>query len=144
MKATFAFATAFSIFASIASAEAPKWGDDLSKTIGQARRENKLGFILVGREGCGNCKATKALVEQGKIPVTADTFVAADINIDDQKSEAEFRRKYKKLEFGSTLPFVVVTDSSGKALAHAGGFKGAEHWTKVIEEAKAKTAAVKK
>ena len=55
-------------------------------------------------------------------------------------------RKYKKLEFGSILPFVVVTDSRGKALAHASGFKNADHWTKVIEEAKAKaaTTAVKK
>ena len=144
MKATLAFLTVFSVFASISTAEPPKWGDDLSKTVSQARRENKLGFILMGRENCGNCKATKALVEQGKIPVTAETFVAADINIDDQKSQAEFMRKYKKLEFGSTLPFVVVTDSSGKALAHAGGFKGADHWTKVIEEAKAKTATTKK
>ena len=103
-----------------------------------------LGFIVLGREQCGNCQATKRLVNEGKIPVSTDTFVIADLNIDDQKTQAEFMRKYKKLEFGSTLPFVVVTDSRGKALAHASGFKGADHWTKVIEDAKAQAATAKK
>ena len=124
-------------------AEVPKWGNDLSKTIHQATRENKLGFVVLGREACGNCQATKRLVNEGKIGVTADTFVTADLNIDDQKTQAEFMRKYKKLEFGSTLPFVVLTDSRGKALAHASGFKGADHWNAAIEEAK-KKAPVKK
>ena len=126
-----------------AFAEVPKWGNDLSKTINQATREKKLAFVVMGRENCGNCKATKRLVEEGKIAVTADSFVIADLNVDDQKTEAEFSRKYKKLEFGSTLPFVVLTDSRGKALAHASGFKGAEFWNKAIEDAKAQSTAKK-
>jgi predicted Rossmann fold nucleotide-binding protein DprA/Smf involved in DNA uptake len=135
---------ALAILTTVTFAEAPKWGDDLSKTVHQATRENKLGFIVLGREQCGNCQATKRLVNEGKIPVTTDAFVIADLNIDDQKTQAEFMRKYKKLEFGSILPYVVVTDSRGKALAHASGFKGADHWTKVIEEAKAQAATAKK
>jgi hypothetical protein len=126
-----------------ALAEAPKWGDDLSKTIHQATRENKLAFIVLGRENCGNCKATKRLVNEGKIAVTADTFVTADLNVDDPKTEAEFSRKYKKLEFGNVLPFVVLTDSRGKAVAHASGFKGADYWNKAIEDAKQQSTAKK-
>ena len=54
-------------------------------------------------------------------------------------------RKYKKLDFGDSLPFVVLTDSRGKALAHANGFKGADFWNKAIEDAKkSSTAAAKK
>ena len=126
-----------------ASAEVPTWGNDLSKTIHQATRENKLAFIVMGRENCGNCQATKRLVKEGKIAVTADTFVTADLNVDDQKTEAEFSRKYKKLEFGNTLPFVVLTDSRGKALAHTSGFKGADFWNKAIEDAKKQSTAKK-
>ena len=142
MKTTLAILCALT---STLLAEAPKWGDDLSKTVHQATRENKLGFILLGREACGNCQATKRLVNEGRIAVTADTFVTADLNIDDQKTEAEFMRKYKKLDFGDTLPFVVLTDSRGKALAHANGFKGADFWNRAIEDAKkSSTAAAKK
>ena len=67
------------VLTTVAFAEAPKWGDDLSKTVHQATRENKLGFIVLGREQCGNCQATKRLVNDGKIPVTTDTFVIADL-----------------------------------------------------------------
>lgn len=140
MKTVLALLTTLTI---TAIAEAPKWGSDLSRTIHQATRENKLGFIVLGREACGNCQATKRLVNEGKIAVTADSFVTADLNIDDPKTEAEFSRKYKKLEFGNTLPFVVLTDSRGKAITHASGYKNAEFWNKAIEDAK-KQAPMKK
>ena len=53
----------------------------------------------------------------------------------------EFTRKYQKEKFGSTLPFVVITDSHGKALASSSGYKSPEAWTALIEEAKKKIAA---
>jgi thioredoxin-related protein len=131
-------------FTTSAFAEAPKWGFDVSKAIMQAGKENKLTFILAGREGCGNCQATKKLVNEGKVPVTAEAFVAADIDVDNQKSQAEFDRKFKKAKFGTTLPFVVITDSKGKILASYSGMKSEADLTKIIEEAKSKTTAVKK
>ncbi len=97
----------------------------------------------MGRENCGNCQATRKLVNESKVPVTAEMFVIADINVDDQKSRAEFDKKFKKEKFGSTLPFVVITDSKGKALASYNGFKDAATLTKMIEDAQKKAATAK-
>jgi hypothetical protein len=80
-------------------------------------------------------------VNEGKVPVTADTFVIADIDVDNAKSRAEFDRKFKKEKFSTTLPFVVITDNRGKALASYSGMKDAATLTSMIEEAKKKTAA---
>lgn len=125
-------------------AEAPKWGTDVSKAVSAATREKKLGFILMGREACGNCQAVRRLVNEGKVPVNAETFVIADINVDDQRSQAEFDKKFKKEKFGNTLPFVVITDTKGKALASFSGAKDAESLTAMIEDAKKKAAAAPK
>lgn len=127
-----------------AFAEAPKWGNDVSKAISAAGRDKKLGFILMGREACSNCQATRGLVNEGKVPVTADAFVIADINVDDQKASSEFTKKFKKEKFGDTLPFVVITDSKGKALASFSGYKDAASLTAMIDEAKKKAAALPK
>ena len=100
-----------------------------------------MAFVLLGRPTCGNCNATKAMIKEGKIPVTADAYVMGDLNIDDAKTQAEFMKKYGKETFGSTLPFVVVTDAHGKALASSGGYKNAEQWKTLLEEAKTKATA---
>ncbi len=124
-----------------AFAEPPKPLDDLRKTLSAAGKEQKMAFVLLGRPACGNCNATKAMIREGKIPVTADAYVMADLNTDDAKTQAEFTRKFSKETFGNTLPFVVVTDARGKALASSSGYKSAEQWTALLEEAKAKAAA---
>jgi thioredoxin-related protein len=126
-----------------AFAEAPKWGTDVSKAISQAARENKMGFILMGREACSNCQATRKMVNESQVPVGADAFVIADINVDDQKSRAEFERKFKKEKFGDVLPFVVITDSHGKALASYSGYKSAAALTEIINTAKTQATAKK-
>ena len=60
------------LFSGSAIAEAPAWANDVSKAISQAGKEKKLGFILMGREACGNCQATRKLVNEGTVPVTAE------------------------------------------------------------------------
>ena len=62
-------------------------------------------------------------------------------HIEDSRVQAEITRKYQKEKFGNTLPFVVITDSHGKALASSGGYKSAEAWTALTAEAKKKAAA---
>ncbi|MDB5694436.1 MAG: hypothetical protein JWO81_3499 [Alphaproteobacteria bacterium] len=143
MKILTAFCLGFLLVGS-AIADAPKWATDVSKAVSQAGKEKKLGFILLGRVACGNCQATRKLINEGKIPVTADTFVIADINVDDQRARAEFEKKFKKEKFGDTLPFVVITDSRGKALASYNGFKNAATLTLLVEDAKKKAEATPK
>ncbi len=129
------------VLACSAFAEAPQPLTDMHKTLSAAGQQQKMAFILLGRPTCGNCNATKAMIREGKIPVTADTYVMADLNIDDAKTEGEFMRKYAKEKFGSTLPFIVVTDAHGKALASSSGYKDAAQWTAILEEAKTKAVA---
>jgi thioredoxin-related protein len=129
------------VLAFAAYAEPPTPSDDLRTTLTAASKEKKMAFVLMGRPSCGNCNATKAMIKDGKINVTAAEFVMAYLLIDDPKVEAEFTRKFRKAEFGDTLPFVVVADSSGKALATTTGGKSAADWNKMNAEAKKKTTA---
>jgi thioredoxin-related protein len=129
------FASSLALFA-----EAPQPASDLHKTLSTAAQQQKMGFILMGRATCGNCNATKAMIRDGKIPVTASDYVMADLNIDDPKTEADFMRKCGKEKFGETLPFVVITDSHGKAVASSGGYKGPDQWNALLADAKAKAA----
>ncbi len=131
----------FTLIATALQAEAPKWADDVSRAILQAGREKKLTFILLGREACGNCQATRKLVNESKVPVTAETFVIADIDVDNQKSSGEFEKKFKKEQFGDVLPHVVITDSRGKVLSSYSGFKTAADLTAIVDGAKAKAVA---
>lgn len=140
MKTHFASFAALLAFSFVLLAEAPKPIDDFRKTLSAAQKGQKMGFILLGRANCGNCNATKRMIGDGKIPVTAGEFVLGDLNIDDPKTEAAFMRKYGRVKFGETLPFVVVTDSKGKVLASSGGAKSAAGWTALIAGAKAKMA----
>jgi thioredoxin-related protein len=129
------------VLATAAFAEPPTPGTELRKTLSAAAEQQKLAFVLLGRPTCGNCNATKAMIKEGKIPVTAADYVMADLNIDDQKTQGEFMRKYGKEKFGDTLPFIVVTDSHGKALASSGGYKNAEQWTALLASARSKVSA---
>ena len=142
MKALLTLAVVFT--ASSLLAEPPSWGTDVSKALSQAKKENKMGFILMGREACGNCQATKKLINEEKVPVSADKFVVADINVDDARDNAEFQREFKKEKFGSMLPFVVITDSKGKALASYSGYKSQADLTALINDASTKAAATEK
>jgi hypothetical protein len=119
-------------------AEPPQPQNDFRKTLTAASKENKLGFILLGRPTCSICNHTRAMIREGKIDVSSADFVMADLNIDDSRTEAEFMRKYGREKWGDTLPFVVVTDSHGKALANSSGSKSAADWNTLLAAAKAK------
>jgi thioredoxin-related protein len=121
-------------------AQAPEPVKEIHKALNAAAKEQKMAFILLGRASCANCNATKGMIHDGKIPVTATDYVMADLNIDDAKTEGDFMRKFGKEKFGEILPFVVVTDSHGKALASSGGYKKVDQWNTLLADARAKMA----
>jgi hypothetical protein len=131
------------LLSSSALSSADKWSTDLNQALAQARKENKMAFILLGREDCGNCRATKKLVNSGTVPVTPDKFVIADINTDDPAADADFLQRFGRDNFGDTLPFVVITDSNGKVLAKYSGHKGEAELTKHVNDASAKAGAAR-
>lgn len=136
-----AIGTAVFFSSSTLHASPPTWGTDVSKALSQAKKENKMGFILMGRENCGNCQATREMVNGSKVPVSADKFVIADINIDDPRDAAEFEREFKKEKFGNILPFVVITDAKGKPLASYSGYKNVAELTQLLNDASSKAEA---
>lgn len=141
MKATSALVAVIAALTASVFAEAPTPVTEMRKALNAAAKDQKMAFILMGRPSCGNCNATKKMIKEGKIPVTSEEYVMADLNCDDDKTQNEFMRKYSKETFGETLPFVVVTDSHGKALASSSGYKPADQWTALLAEAKAKALA---
>jgi thioredoxin-related protein len=141
MKNRLTLVAVATVFAVSVFAEAPTPVTDMRKALNAAAKDQKMAFILMGRPACGNCNATKRMIKEGQIPVTSSDYVMADLNADDPKVQGDFMRKYSKESFGETLPFVVVTDSHGKALASSSGMKGATEWTTLLTEAKAKATA---
>jgi thioredoxin-related protein len=135
MKTTLAFLAAIALAASSAIAKAPEILDNLDQTLSAAAQEQKLTFVLMGRSTCSICNDTREGIRSGKIMVTAAHFVMADINVDDPKVHTEFMQKFKGQNFGNTLPFVVITDSSGKLLASSGGYKSPEQWNVLLSDA---------
>ncbi len=138
MKTTLASLAAVILVAGSAFAEAPETMKKLGQALSTAAHQKKLAFVLMGRPTCSICNNTKEMIRDGKISVTAADFVMADVNVDDKMVYDEFMRKFHGQNFGNTLPFVAVTDSSGKLLASSGGYKNAEQWNALLAEARKK------
>ena len=136
MKLLLATATALLLGASAFAAA--EYETDLKKAIDAAQSQNKMMFVIYGREACGNCQATKAMIKSRQIKVTDSKFVLVDLNCDDKSVSSEFNKRYGKEGFGNTLPFVVVADSAGNALASSGGYKSADEWEKILKAAQKK------
>ncbi len=111
---------------------------DLNKALQAAQTQSKMMFVIYGREACGNCQATKAMIKSRQIKVSESKYVLVDLNCDDKQVSAEFNKRYGKESFGNTLPFVVVTDAAGNALASSGGYKDAGEWEKILRAAQKK------
>lgn len=110
--------------------------EDLTKALEKAKAENKMLFIQFGREACGNCQHLKKLIKENKLDLNSKEFVYADLNCDDKKTEELFFSKFTG--GGSTLPFVVITDPSGKQLGFTSGYADEKAYNDFIEKAKDK------
>jgi thioredoxin-related protein len=140
MKYLLALASSALVLSASAFAAAD-YETDLNKALDAAHSQNKMMFVIYGREACGNCQATKAMIKSRQIKVSESKFVLVDLNCDDKQVSAEFNRRYSKESFGTTLPFVVVADAAGNALASSGGYKNADEWEKILRAAQKKATA---
>jgi len=120
-------------------AKGPEAVTDLDKALEQAKTEKKLLFIQFGREKCGNCQALRSYVAKNEVKLPKDKFVYVDLNCDDAATSGAFRKLFK-VE-GSTLPFVVVADATGKQLAGRSGFGSPADYKKFLQQAQAKKPA---
>jgi len=138
MKFLPALASVAIVLSSASAFAASDYETDFSKALEAAKSQNKMMFVIYGREKCGNCQATKAMIKSKQIKVSDSKYVLVDLNCDDSKVSSDFRQRYSKETFGNTLPFVVVADSTGNALASSGGYKDANEWEKILKAAQKK------
>ena len=106
---------------------------DVTEALAKAQSENKLLFLQYGREACSNCQALKAMVKSGKVRLSAQKFVYADVNCDDEATKKAFGQKFKVS--GNTLPFVVVAAPDGTQLAAHSGYGTDAEFNKLIKDA---------
>ncbi len=124
------------VFAVSVRAESLVAETDLANALEKAKTENKMLFIQFGREACGNCQSLKKLIRENKVDLSPNEFVYADLDCDDKKTEDLFFSKFTGS--GSTLPFVVITNSSGKQLAFTTGYADEKAYNSFIKKAKDK------
>jgi thioredoxin-related protein len=132
-------ASAWGAMAALAIA-ASEYETDFGQALEKAKSEQKMMFVFYGRQSCGICQATKAMIKSHDIRLSPSKYVMLDLNCDDPKTSAEFNKRYKGEKFGKTLPFVVVADSNGAPLASGSGYKDAREWDKILKAAQKKTA----
>ncbi len=141
MKHLLALASSALVLSVYAFGAAAGYESDFAKAQATAQAQNKMMFVIYGREACSNCQATKAMIKSHQIKVTDSKFVLVDLNCDDKQVSADFNKRFGKENFGTTLPFVVVTDSAGNALVSSGGYKDAAEWEKILHAAQRKATA---
>ncbi len=117
-----------------ARAGGPEAATDLAQAMQTAKTEQKLLFVQLGREACGNCQALRRLIVARDVKLPSKEFVYADINIDDPKQRAVYGAAFK-VE-GNMLPFVVIADAEGKQLASRSGFGNADDFETLIRDAR--------
>ena len=106
---------------------------DINDSLAKAKQGNKMLFLQLGRENCGNCQALKALIKAGRVKLPATKFVYADANCDDAATMKAFSAKFKVT--GNTLPFVVIAAADGTQLAAHSGSGSEADFNKLIREA---------
>jgi thioredoxin-related protein len=107
---------------------------DLNAALEKAKAENKLLFVQMGREACGNCQALREMIKKGDVRLSESKIVYADINCDDAATNKMFREKFK-VE-GSTLPIVAIAAPDGSQLAAHGGYGDAKTFEGLLRDAK--------
>lgn len=111
---------------------------ELSVALEKARAEDKILFLLAGRENCPNCRTLRTFIEEGEVKLPSEKFVYADLNCDEPNQYREFSQRFS-VE-GRVLPFVIVADSVGRQFAARSGYGGPEEFTKLIDDAVAHIA----
>lgn len=140
MKTPLRLITPFLMVALVAPAvlSAKPAADNAPKSVDQAvalaRKENKLVFIQVGRKNCGNCRALKAEIQADRYHLPSADFVHVELDCDSPVVMRDFTQRFKVQ--GSTLPFVVISDGKGKALANSSGFVSKEKFDELVKTAR--------
>lgn len=117
----------------VVQAKKPDSGPTLDVTLDTAKKEDKLVFIQLGRETCGNCQALREYIAKGLVHLPKTRFIYTDLNCDDPETNLAFNKLFRVQ--GNMLPFVVIADSNGRQIASRSGFGTAEEFAKFVHDA---------
>lgn len=98
------------------------WHTRFKDALAQAKAEDKLLFIELGREACGQCRSlVQTVVPRPDVaPLLQQHFVALAADADDSEDEVIYLAQ--KLEDAMMLPFVLFADQRGKFIEGSSGF----------------------
>ncbi len=97
------------------------WHTRFKDALAQAKAEDKHVFIEMGREACGQCRTlVQSVVPRPDVaPLLQEHFIALASDADD--TEDEVIQLASHLEDAMMLPFVILTDKSGRFVAGSSG-----------------------
>lgn len=128
-----AFAAALALLLALPAFAGQKPVTDLTAALAKAKAENKMLFVQMGRENCGNCQALKAMIKSNQVKLSDAKFVYADVNCDDPATNKLFSSKFN-VE-GNVLPFVAIAAPDGTKLAGRSGYGTAKEFEALIHQA---------
>lgn len=105
----------------------------LKSALQEASSQNKMLFLIMGRENCGNCQALRGMIKKNQVQVSDSKFVCADVNVDDTANRKLFQSKFKIT--GTTLPFVIIATPDGRQLAAHSGAASEREFNHLIASA---------
>lgn len=107
------------------------WHDDLATALGVAQKSGKLVFIEFGAPWCAFCnKLERETFPDARVRRAIDEgFVAVKINVEQDALAVK--------EYGvGPIPALIVTDSNGKVIERALGFRPPEQLVAFLNSAK--------
>jgi thioredoxin-related protein len=135
------FSIAF-VMVSPSLAKPPMVHDDIGKTLNVARKKDKMGIFILGTTTCSQCRSLKKYIDAGEVSITSDSFVMADFDANDPEVIATFFNHFSlNRNVERKIPYVVITNPSGKVLVTWTGGKKAPAVEKMVQEAKDKAGS---
>lgn len=111
----------------------PYFSGHFSDVMAQAKRENKLIFVSVGRDQCPNTTRFYHYMEFGLLPLNKEKFIYVKFDGDNYEHMDLFHTYF---ELSSILfPFVGVMNGEGATFGYRGGYGTAEQFTAFIQSA---------
>jgi thioredoxin-related protein len=97
------------------------WHTRFKDALAQAKAEDKHVFIEMGREACGQCRTlVQSVVPRPDVaPLLQRHFIALASDADD--TEDEVIHLASQMEDAMMLPFVILTDKSGRFVSGSSG-----------------------
>ncbi len=135
MKLLIVFTLVLATAHSLVAFETEKYIDkDFPVYMEEATKTNKLLFVSIGREACGNCIKFYNYIKKGELKLDESKFIYLKLDIDNYDHQNYFFSYFPVM--GNILPFVGVVNGKGIAFGEPRtGFGTPEDYQEFIKKA---------